>query len=226
MITQKNMDIVFSTLPQRYPDNETELIYETPFQLLLSVILSAQTTDKQVNKVTSHFYDHVRTPADVLTYDLESWTQLLSSVNFYKNKAKNSYKTAQLLTDTEYQQKYLSDRTHDQYETHGYIIPDSESALTILPWVGVKTAKVILHCLYDMPVIAVDTHVHRVANRLWIVKTTTPLETAKIIEQRIPARYLSVAHHGLIMFGRYHCKARWPLCDTCPFASFCTYPKK
>jgi endonuclease-3 len=92
--------------------------------------------------------------------------------------------------------------------------------------VGEKTAKVILHVLFGHPVIAVDTHVHRVCNRIGLVKTDTPLQTSRLIADRIPKKYRSIAHHSLIFFGRYHCKAINPLCDTCPFCSFCFYYKE
>jgi endonuclease-3 len=102
-----------------------------------------------------------------------------------------------------------------------YVIPDSIEWLTELPWVWIKTAKVVLHCLYWKAYIAADTHVHRVANRLWLTNTKTPEKTSEKLEEIIPKKYKWIAHHSLILFGRYHCTARNPKCSDCPFVSRC-----
>lgn len=208
----QHIDIFFKTLQDLYPENRTDLIRETPWQLLIAVVMSAQTTDKQVNKVTERFFNTIKTPYNTLQLSLEQRSELIKWVNYAPTKAKNLYKTAQILTEGRTQPDYL--------------IPDSMSELIKLSWVWEKTAKVILHVLYKTNDIAVDTHVHRVANRIGLVHTKTPLQTSKIIDNAIPKKYTYIAHHTLIFFGRYHCLARKPKCESCPFTSFCTYYKK
>ena len=213
----KKTDIytVFQELSHRYAGATTELIYKTPFQLLVAVIMSAQTTDKQVNKVTSTFFDEIQCPADILQLKPEQWESMIQWVNYYRNKARNIYKLAGIL------QNASLGTTDGEYK-----IPDTQEELVKLPWVWEKTAKVILQVLYGHDVIAVDTHVHRVTNRLWIVATNEPLQTSKILENLVPKEYRWDAHHWLILFWRYHCTARNPKCDTCPFTHICLWYKK
>ena len=211
IMQKKDIDIFFTTLQTLYPENRTDLIWNTPWQLLMAVVMSAQTTDKQVNKVTQHFFNTIKTPYDTLQLSLEQRSELIKWVNYAPTKAKNLYTTAQLLTEG---------RTHPNYH-----IPDTLSELIKLSWVGEKTAKVILHVLYQTNDIAVDTHVHRVMNRIGLVNTASPIQTSKIIDNAIPKRYAYIAHHTLIFFGRYHCLARKPKCESCPFTSFCKYYK-
>jgi len=104
-------------------------------------------------------------------------------------------------------------------------IPDTLEELMKLPWVGIKTAKLVAHVLYDKPFIAVDTHIHRVSNRLWLVKTTTPEKTSELLEKRIPDEYKDHAHHALVLFGRYYCKAQKPNCEDCKLKTICLYYK-
>ncbi len=207
---KKDLIYFFETLWEKFRWADTELNYSTPFQLLVAVIMSAQTTDKQVNKVTWKFFDTVREPQDVVALWLEERERLISSVNFYRNKAKHIFKTSEILS-----QALQNDPA--------YKLSQDRRQLQKLPWVGEKTAKVVVHVLYDVPVIAVDTHVHRVTNRIWLVKTKEPLETSKLLEKVIPDEYKSIAHHSLIHFGRYHCTARKPKCNECPFVKFCVY---
>ena len=205
----EKIDFIFQTLGKQYKDAKTELVYTTDFQLLVAVILSAQTTDKQVNKITAQFFDTIQTPHDLLRIKPQRREKMVSWVNYYKTKAKNILATAEILAQTD-----------------GYTIPNTLEELMKLPWVGEKTAKVILHVLYEQPVIAVDTHVHRVANRLGLVKTAMPLQTSKHLEKTVPKHYKTFAHHALIMFGRYHCTARNPHCTSCPFTSLCVWYKQ
>lgn len=207
---------VFKELTKRYAWATTELVYKTPFQLLVAVIMSAQTTDKQVNKVTSAFFDSIQWPKDILKISPEKRESMIQWVNYYRNKAKNIYTLAGMLIDNAKSKKHKGE----------YRIPDTQEELVKLPGVGEKTAKVILQVLYGKDVIAVDTHVHRVTNRLWIVKTNEPLQTSKILEDKVPAEFRWDAHHGLILFGRYHCTARNPKCDSCPFTKICERYKK
>lgn len=226
----KKSDIAYvcETLARMYPDNKTELVYTTPFQLLLSVIMSAQTTDKQVNKVTAPLYSYIRKPLDVISLGEEAYAQAIKSIGLYISKARNIYKLAHVLADPSYTESmmkvYSADvAVQDVYAHYGYMIPRGISDLMKLPGVGEKTAKVVSHCLYGTAVIAVDTHVHRITNRLGIVKTTTPLQTSKLLEKVIPESYKSTAHHSFILFGRYHCVARKPKCESCPLRDLCKY---
>lgn len=197
---------IFEYLKELYPDPKTELEYSTDFQLLVAVILSAQTTDKQVNKVTNRLFKKIRYPEDVLLMGIGKFKKAISSVNYFNSKSKYIYETARKLAEI-------------------WKIPDDLVEIQKLPGVGIKTAKVILHVLYDMPFIAVDTHVHRVSNRLWLVKTIEPEKTSELLEKIVPNEYKSIAHHSLILFGRYLCKARNPLCGECRLNAICDYFK-
>ncbi len=219
MMKKSDIHFVFQELSKRYAGSTTELIYHTPFQLLVSVIMSAQTTDKQVNKVTSKFYEKIRWPEDILKLQFEDRESMIQWVNYYKNKAKNIYKMAGVLLGN-------AKNGDELIKNQWYRIPDTQEELVKLPWVWEKTAKVILQVLHWHHVIAVDTHVHRVTNRLWIVKTKEPLQTSKILEAKVPMEFRWDAHHGLILFGRYHCAARNPKCTDCPFNKICQWYKK
>ncbi len=225
-ITKANITTFFTTLQEMYPENRTDLVRETPRQLLIAVVMSAQTTDKQVNAVTAKFFDTIKTPYDTLALSKEQRSGFIKWVNYAPTKAKNLYKTAQLLVDRITSSPEQSIPSEMREGGRGEYIPNTLPELMKLHWVGEKTAKVILHVLYNTDDIAVDTHVHRVANRIWLVKTTTPLQTSKIIANKIPNEYKQIAHHTLIFFGRYHCTARKPKCESCPFTSFCMYYKK
>lgn len=213
-MNKKNMQNVFETLAEIYPNADTELVRETPFQLLMAVILSAQSTDKQVNKTTKQLFQKIRTPKDIVDIWLDKLTTDIKSIGLYKSKAKNIYKTSIILNVR--MEKYWEEN----------MIPKNIQDLIKLPWVWEKTAKVVSHILYKTPVIAVDTHVHRVANRLWFVNTKQPLQTSKLLEELVPERYKQTAHHTLILFGRYHCTAKNPKCDNCPIQSLCKYYNK
>lgn len=187
-----------------YPDKQIELIYETHFQLLMAVMLSAQTTDKQVNRVTPEFFTLVREPADLKDWTIDRIESYLSRVNFYHNKSANILKTAKIL--------------REEFDS---IIPDTIEEIITLPWVGIKTAKVVLSHLYDLPYIGVDTHIHRVFNRLKLCNTKTPEETDKWIEKNLWTSQKSQTHHAIVLFGRYMCTARNPRCGECPLAQSC-----
>lgn len=206
MLRKKDYDQIFEVLNQWYPENRTDLHWITPFQLLIAVVMSAQTTDKQVNKATDTLFQTIKSPEDVIVMWLENYQYAIKSIGLYKTKAKNVFALSHMLVGKE--------------------IPDTMEELMKLPWVGEKTAKVVLHMLYGKELIAVDTHVHRVANRLGMVNTTQPLQTSKVLEKVIPSQYLKVAHHTLIFFGRYFCMARKPRCPECPFQKICLYYRK
>ena len=203
----KNIDFIFQTLDKLYPNADTELKYFNDFQLVLAVVMSAQTTDKQVNKVTEPLFKKIKTPQDVIKMWLDELTKSISSINYYNNKAKHIFELSKMLD-----------------QDPSLLCPDLEK-LQKLPWVGIKTAKVISYVLFGSKVIAVDTHVHRVSNRLWLAKTQTPEKTSQELEKVVPDKYKETAHHTLILFGRYHCTARNPKCNECPFTQICKYKK-
>lgn len=205
-------DVFFTYVKGLFDRLDTELIRETPFQLLMAVMLSAQTTDKQVNKITQGLFVSVREPEDVVAMGIEALETSIRSVNYYRMKAKHLFATAQLLVQA--RQRQGSNRP---------LLPQTLKELMQLPGVGEKTAKVVLHILYEQPVIAVDTHVHRVVNRLGILKTKTPLQTSQKIEKTVPKHWRSHAHHAFILFGRYYCKAVKPRCSSCQLQSRCQF---
>ena len=225
-MTKKDYDEIFTRLLELFPNPDTELNFETPFQLLVAVMLSAQTTDKQVNVVTDKLFLKVKSPEDVIKMSEERLAKQVSSVNYYKMKAKHIRESAKELIElAKNEWKKLTKNEKNCLEKHWYYLPESLEWLTRLPWVGEKTAKVILYVWYKHDLIAVDTHVHRVANRLWIVKTKEPLETSKEIEKVVPKKWKRIAHHSLILFGRYYCTAKKPKCENCVLKQWCKNPK-
>ncbi|MFA7298294.1 MAG: endonuclease III [Candidatus Absconditabacterales bacterium] len=202
----KNFAIIFAYLKKLFPNPETELHYSTPFQLVVAVMLSAQATDVQVNKVTDKIFKKIKKPEDLLNMGVTIFENSISSINYYHTKAKHIFETAKILK---------------QWKQ----IPSELEELMKLPGVGIKTAKVIAHVLYDKPFIAVDTHIHRVSNRLGLVKTTVPEKTSELLEKRIPDEYKDLAHHALVLFGRYYCTARNPKCENCKLKTICLYYK-
>ncbi len=204
-----NFDFLFQNLLKLFPNPNTELKYNNDFQLLLAVILSAQSTDKQVNKITSKLFQKIKTPEDILKLWQEQLQKYISSINYYKNKAKYIFETSKILVS-----KFDSK------------VPWNIDDLLSLPWVGIKTAKVVLHVLFQKPTIAVDTHVFRVSKRLWLVKSNDPIKVSEELEKIIPSKYKNIAHHTLILFGRYICKSQKPNCIQCPFKDYCQFYKK
>lgn len=206
----KKEQIIFfkNKLQEIFPNAKTELYYTNNFQLLIAILMSAQTTDIQVNKVNKEFFKVLKTPKDWLNLWIEKIEKYINSIWFYRNKAKNIYKTCEILNKSD-----LSNF-------------NTIEKLTTLPWVWVKTAKVFLQIVYDMPFLAVDTHVHRVLNRTWFIKTKTPKETDKKIEKKYSKDIIYWLHHTLVLFWRYKCKARSPECDNCFFKSYCKFYNK
>jgi endonuclease-3 len=201
-------NIIFNQIIHLYGWKKIELDYSTPFQLLSAVILSAQTTDKQVNKITPAFFKKVKEPQDVIDLTLEEIEWYLKYVNFFRNKSRFIKETWTLLA-----------RKHDS------IIPNNLKLIQTFPGIWIKTAKVVLSVLYDMPYIWVDTHIHRVANRIWITKTKTPEQTDKTLDKGISITLKKKIHHPMVLFWRYMCTARKPKCNECPIAKYCNYSK-
>lgn len=206
--SKKDIDKILELIIEQYGGKKIELDYETPFQLFCAVILSAQTTDKQVNKITPPFFAKVRESKDILDMDIDEVMHHLKYINYFRNKSRFLKESGRILT-----------------ETYNCIIPNSLEEIQRLPWVGIKTAKVVLSVLYDRPYVGVDTHIHRVMNRLWIVTTKSPEETDKKIDQLFDESIKKKMHHPLVLFGRYTCTARSPKCDTCRLREKCNYWK-
>ena len=186
------------------PVAETELHYGNSFQLLVAVILSAQCTDRRVNIVTPPLFDRFPTPQDLASARFDEVFAYVKSVSYPNSKANHLIAMAQ---------KLLAD--------FGGVVPSDIDALMTLPGVGRKTANVIASVVYDQPVIAVDTHVFRVSHRLGLSDGKTPLEVERDLERHIPADRRAIAHHWLILHGRYTCTARNPKCTECGLAEWC-----
>ena len=189
------------------PDAVTELHYGNPFQLLIAVILSAQCTDKRINQVTPALFERFADPESLAAATTDEVFNYIRSVSYPNNKAKHLVGMANMLVDV----------------FHGEV-PSDINELQKLPGVGRKTANVIASVVYDAPAIAVDTHVFRVANRIGLtVNARTPLAVEKQLTENLPENVRGVAHHWLILHGRYICLARSPKCEICPLSWFCKY---
>lgn len=207
-ITKKDrFQFVLDYFLKHQPVAETELQYTNPYELLVAVILSAQCTDKRVNMITPPFFDRFPT-ADVLARaEVEEIFEYIRSCSYPNNKARNLLGMAQMLTQ----------------EFRG-VVPDDVNELQKLPGVGRKTANVIASVVFNKPALAVDTHVFRVAARIGLTTNAkTPLETEKQLVKYIPEDLLAIAHHWLILHGRYVCLARKPKCQECPLTQACKY---
>lgn len=199
----------FTRLRSLNPQPKTELVYRTPFELLVSVILSAQATDVSVNRATGPLFAVADTAARLRALGVEGLTPFIRSIGLYQTKAKNVIATAGILADR-----------------YGGEVPRDREALEALPGVGRKTANVVLNTAFGEPVMAVDTHIFRVSNRTGLA----PGKTVRAVEDRlmrvVPAEFARDAHHWLILLGRYVCKARRPECFRCPVADLCRYRPK
>ena len=200
---------IFSLLKKNIPNAKTELIYQSPFQLLIAVILSAQATDISVNKATKKLYQRAGNAAQLSRLTLNEIENLIKTIGLYKTKAKNILNTSQII--------------HMEY---GGEVPNNRKILESLPGVGRKTANVILNTIFHEPVIAVDTHIYRLANRINLAPGKTPLEVEKKLTKLTPTQFLTDAHHLLILHGRYVCKAQKPLCSDCIINDLCEYKGK
>ena len=199
----------FSTLQAANPEPETELAYDTPFELLIAVLLSAQATDIGVNKATRLLYPVANTPQAILDLGLEGLESYIKTIGLYRSKARHIMQTCRILLDE-----------------HAGEVPRTREALEKLPGVGRKTANVVLNVAFGEPTMAVDTHIFRVSNRTGLAPGKTVLEVEKKLLRRIPKEFLQHAHHWLILHGRYVCKARTPECWRCSVAPFCDYKPK
>ncbi len=199
----------FARLKKQNPSPKTELEYTNPYTLLVAVALSAQATDKSVNKATASLFKTIDTPRKMLALGEEKLADAIKTIGLYRGKAKNVIAAAKILIDK-----------------HGGQVPKDRAALEELPGVGRKTANVVLNVAFGEPTIAVDTHIFRVSNRTGLAPGKDVLAVELALEKRVPKKYLSHAHHWLILHGRYTCVARKPLCPICVVRDLCNFPDK
>ena len=199
----------FSRLRELNPHPKTELLYTNEFELLIAVMLSAQSTDVGVNKVTRRLYPAANTPQAILALGLPALRKTISTLGLYNAKAANVFETCRLLI-----------------ERHGGEVPRARDALEALPGVGRKTANVVLNTAFGEPTMAVDTHIFRVANRTGLAPGKTVRQVEDKLLKAVPAEFLVDAHHWLILHGRYVCKARKPDCPNCVVRSLCRFRTK
>ena len=200
---------IFETLRASNPSPTTELEYATPFELLIAVMLSAQATDVSVNKATRSLFAAAPTPEAMLALGEDGVRAHIRNIGLFNAKAKNVVATCRLLLDL-----------------HGGKVPDEREALERLPGVGRKTANVVLNTAFGVPVIAVDTHIFRVANRTRLARGKTPRQVEDGLARSTPDEFKRDAHHWLILHGRYVCTARKPACPRCIVADLCEYQDK
>lgn len=199
----------FRRLKEIDPKPKTELVYHSNFELLISVILSAQATDISVNLATRRLYPKANTPASILALGEDGLKSYIKTIGLFNSKAKNIIATCEMLL-----------------QQHNSIVPEDREALEALPGVGRKTANVVLNTAFGHPTMAVDTHIFRVANRTGLALGKTPLIIERKLLKSIPAYYLLDAHHWLILHGRYTCKARKPNCVECIVRDLCRTGKQ
>lgn len=200
---------IFAIFAQCTPHPKTELVYHSPFELLIAVLLSAQTTDKAVNRVTPGLFQQAPHPADMIALGEVNIRRAIASIGLYRTKAKNIVLLCQILLS-----RYRG------------LVPRTRRGLESLPGVGRKTANVVLNILYQKPVIPVDTHVLRVANRTQLATGHSTSVIEKKLTRAVPKAFRLYAHHWLVLHGRYVCKARRPECWRCCIAPLCGYPNK
>jgi len=200
---------LFERLRAANPSPRTELVYRTPYQLLVAVVLSAQATDKSVNLATARLFEVADTPARMVVLGVAGLEDHIRSIGLYRTKAKNVIALSKILLDE-----------------HGGEVPAEREALEKLPGVGRKTANVVLNTAFGQPTVAVDTHIFRVANRTGLAPGKDPLEVERRLMKVTPPEFLHDAHHWLILHGRYVCLARKPRCAACPIRDLCGFKDK
>ncbi len=209
LLRDDEIHALFSTLRAANPAPLTELEYTSVFELLASVLLSAQATDVSVNKATRRLYAVANTPAKVLALGQEALEPYIRTIGLYRSKARHLLQTCQILV-----------------ERHGGVVPRDREALEALPGVGRKTANVVLNSAFGEATMAVDTHIFRVSNRTGLAPGKTPREVEDGLMARVPAEFQVDAHHWLILHGRYICQARQPRCWDCGISAWCRYSPK
>ncbi|UWX58070.1 endonuclease III [Chlorobaculum sp. MV4-Y] len=205
----EKIDFIEQALSKAWPNPKSELNFESPFQLLVATIMAAQATDKKVNELTAVLFKAAPDAASMSRMDVEDIKTIIRPINYYNNKAKNILAMSQRLVDE-----------------FGGEVPASREALESLPGVGRKTANVVLGNAFGIPAMPVDTHVHRVSNRIGLCKTSKPEETEEALVKVIPEEKLIDFHHYLLLHGRYTCKAKKPECANCAIREICEWPEK
>ena len=208
-MNKTHRETLFRRLKAQNPKPTTELQYQSPFELLIAVILSAQATDKSVNKATAELFKVANTPQAIVSLGERGLKKYIKTIGLYNSKAKNIIKTCQCLS-----------------EQHKNQVPKTREELEKLPGVGRKTANVVLNTAFGEATIAVDTHIFRVSNRTGLAPGKTVLEVEKNLLKNVPKKYQQDAHHWLILHGRYTCLARRPKCYQCIIADLCQFPDK
>ncbi len=210
MVSKKKVGELIDVMEELFPDAHCELNFRNEFELVLAVLLSAQTTDKSVNKLTATLFEKYKTPQDYLNVSLSELENDVKTIGLYRNKAKSIQALSKLLL-----------------EQYGGEVPSTFEELVKLPGVGRKTANVVLSVGFGVPRIAVDTHVERISKRLGFAKQDDPvLEVEQKLMRLIPEARWSKAHHLMIFFGRYHCTAKNPKCEVCPLVESCKEGRK
>ena len=209
LLKREEIQEFFARLKKHIPDPKTELQYKNPYTLLVAVALSAQATDKSVNKATEPLFKTIDTPEKMLALGVEKLTDAIKTIGLYRGKAKNVIALSKILI-----------------EQHGGKVPKDRAQLEELPGVGRKTANVVLNVAFGEPTIAVDTHIFRVSNRTGLAPGKDVLAVELNLEKRVPEKFKQHAHHWLILHGRYTCVARKPLCPTCVVRDLCNFPDK
>ena len=207
--SKKEIEAFFSRLQKLEPEPKSELSYRNPYTLLVAVVLSAQATDKGVNKATAALFPAVDTPEKMVALGEARLADAIKTIGLYRGKARNVIALSKILI-----------------EKHGGKIPRGRDALQELPGVGRKTANVVLNVAFGEATIAVDTHIFRVSNRTGLAPGKTVLDVELNLEKRVPEKYRLHAHHWLILHGRYTCLARKPLCPACVVKDLCRFPDK
>ncbi|OOZ36632.1 endonuclease III [Solemya velesiana gill symbiont] len=208
-MNKEKRQLIFERLRDANPNPTTELNYSSAFELLIAVILSAQATDKGVNKATAKLFPQANTPDAILALGEDGLKEQIKTIGLYNSKGANILKTCRILLDE-----------------HGGNVPEDRKALEALPGVGRKTANVVLNTAFGHPTMAVDTHIFRVSNRTRIAPGKTVLEVEKKLLRFTPKEFLVDAHHWLILHGRYTCIARKPRCSSCIIEDLCEYKNK
>ena len=210
MLTKAQWHFCLEEMERMFPDAHCELVHDNPFELLVATLLSAQCTDVLVNKVTKNLFQKYKKPEDYLAVSIEELQNDIRSIGLYRNKAKNIQALSKQLI-----------------ELYNGEVPEDRDLLTTFPGVGRKTANVVVSVAFDIPAIAVDTHVERVSKRLGLCRwKDSVLQVEETLMKKTPIESWSKAHHQLIFFGRYHCKAQNPNCPQCPLLSVCREGKK
>lgn len=206
LLSENEMEIVFSRWQKQNPNPKSELKYENPYTLLVAVVLSAQATDKSVNIATEELFKIVKTPQQMINLGYEKLISYIKSIGLYRNKAKNIIKLSEILIE-----KFNSQ------------VPNNRDELMSLPGVGIKTANVVLNVIFHQPTMPVDTHLLRISPKIGLAEGKTPLEVEESLLQRVPKKYLQNAHHWILLHGRYICTAKNPKCEQCLIADLCKH---